>query len=450
MSPIRTIARRELKALVDQPTAYILLVVFTAVNGFLTFRQLELYNVASLRPMLDFLPWLLLFLVPAVTMRALAEDARAGTLEVVLAQPISELELLLGKYVGLVLFLWLALALTLAIPLSLTLGTAPPLGIVVAQYIGAALLILGLAGVGVWASSVTRNQITAFILAVAVMFLLILVGLDPLIVGLPAQLGAIAASLGVLSHFSGINRGVIDLRDAIYFLTLAALFLVFAYFALLSRKLTPQGEALKRLRFGTALLAAVTVVVNLFGRQIGGRIDLTPGRAFTLSRTTRQLMATLPDLVTIKLFTTAALPPEVAFLKRDVDDLLRDYRAAGRGKVKLVFVDPQADTAGLREARSLGIPAVQFNVLGRSELQVKEGYLGIAIRYADGVKTVPFVQQSNDLEYRLTSDIRSLTHADKPAIALGEISDPVSMRGQRSFSGLREQLERTYAVLPIR
>src|SRR5881397_73103 len=173
MSPIRTIARREVKALVDQPTAYILLVAFTAVNGFLTFRQLELYNVASLRPMLDFLPWLLLFLVPAVTMRALAEDARSGTLEVVLAQPINELELLLGKYLGQVLFLWLALALTVTIPLALTLGTAPPLGIVVAQYIGAALLILGLGGVGVWASSATRNQITAFILAVAVMFGLI-------------------------------------------------------------------------------------------------------------------------------------------------------------------------------------------------------------------------------------------------------------------------------------
>ena len=445
-SPIRTIAWRELKALFDQPTAYILLVVFTAVNGFLTFRQLELYNVASLRPMLDFLPWLLLFLVPAVTMRALAEDVRSGTLEVVLAQPISELELLLGKYVGQVLFLWLALALTLTIPLALTLGTAPPFGIVVAQYIGAALLILGLAGVGVWASSVTGNQITAFILAVAVMFVLILVGLDPLIVGLPAQLGAIAASLGVRSHVSGINRGVIDLRDAIYFVSLAALFLVFAYFALLSRKLTPEGEGLKRLRLGTALLAVVTVVVNLFGRNIGGRIDLTPGKAFTLSRATKQLMSGLPDLVTIKLFATAALPPEVAFLKRDVDDLLRDYRAAGRGKVKLVIVDPQADSGALREARSLGIPPVQFNVLGRSELQVKEGYLGIAIRYADGVKTIPFVQQTNDLEYRLTSDIRSLTHPDKPAIALGEVSDPVSIRGQRSFGGLREQLEHTYDV----
>ncbi len=444
-----TIARREVKALFDQPTAYILLVVFTAVNGFLCFRQVDLYGVASLRPMFDFLPWLLLFLVPAVTMRALAEDARLGTLEVVLAQPISELELLLGKYVGQVLFLWLALAITVAIPLGLALGTAPPPGIVVAQYVGAALLILGLGGVGVWASSVTRNQITAFILAVTVTFALILVGLDPLIVGLPPQLGAIAASLGVLSHFSGLGRGVIDLRDAVYFVTLAALFLVFAYVALLSRKLTPQGEALKRLRLGTVLLAATMLVVNLFGRHIGGRIDLTPGNSFTLSRATRQLLRTLPDLVTIKLFASAALPPEVAFLKRDVDDVLSDYRTAGRGKVKLVITDPSADSAALKEARALGIPPVQFNVLGQAELQVKEGYLGLAIRYADGVKTMPFVQQTNDLEYRLTSDIRALTHPEKAVIAFGEISDAAATRGQRSFEGLREGLGNRYDVRPF-
>src|SRR2546422_554739 len=130
-------------------------------------------------------------------------------------------------------------------------------------------LIAGLAAVGVWASSVTRNQITAFIVAAAVIFVLIFVGYDPLVVGLPPRLGAIAASLGVLSHFTGIARGVIDLRDAIYFVTLAALFLVLAYFALLSRKLTPRGEPLKRLRLGTALLAAATVVVNLLRRDIG-------------------------------------------------------------------------------------------------------------------------------------------------------------------------------------
>jgi len=449
MRPVWTIARRELKALFDQPTAYILLVVFTAVNGFLCFRQLDLYGVASLRPMFDFLPWVLLLLVPAVTMRALAEDARSGTLEVVLAQPITELELLLGKYVGQVLFLWLALAITLTIPLGLVLGTAPQLGIVVAQYVGAALLILGLGGVGVWASSATRNQITAFILAVTVMFALILVGLDPLIVGLPASLGAIAASLGVLSHFSSIGRGVIDLRDAVYFVTLAVLFLVFAYFALESRRVTPHGEALRRLRLGTVFLAFATIVVNLFGRHIGGRLDLTPGNSFTLSRATRQLLRTLPDLVTLKLFASAALPPEVAFLKRDVDDLLNDYRAAGRGKVKVVLADPATDSAAMKEARTLGIPPVQFNVLGQAELQVKEGYLGLAIRHADGVKTIPFVQQSNDLEYRLTSDIRALTHPEKTVIAFGEISDAAAARGQRSFEALRERLASRYDVRPF-
>src|SRR5437660_1239049 len=423
--------------------------VVIAVDGFLCFRQLDLYGVASLRPMFDFLPWVLLFLVPAVTMRALAEDARSGTLEVVLAQPISELELLLGKYVGQVLFLWLALGITLTIPLGLALGTGPQVGILIAQYVGAVLLLLGLAGVGVWASSVTRNQITAFILAVTVMFALILVGLDPLVVGLPPQLGAIVASLGVLSHFSSIARGVIDLRDAVYFVSLAVLFLVFAYFALLARKVTPQGEALKRLRLGTALLAVGVIVVNLFGRHIGGRIDLTPGKSFTLSDATRQRRATLPDLVTLKLFASAALPPEVAFLKRDVDDILDDYRAAGRGKLKLVIADPAADSAALREARTLGIPPLQFNVLGQAELQVKEGYLGLAVRYADGVRTMPFLQQTNDLEYRLTSDIRALTHPEKTVIAFGEIGDAASARSQRGFDALRERLGSHYDVRPF-
>jgi ABC-2 type transport system permease protein len=106
--------------------------------------------------MLDLLPWEFLFFVPAVTMRALAEDIRSGQIEVVLAQPLSELELLLGKYLGSVLFLWIALALTLAIPLGLAAGADMPWGTILAQYVGAGLLAAGMAGIGVWASSQTR------------------------------------------------------------------------------------------------------------------------------------------------------------------------------------------------------------------------------------------------------------------------------------------------------
>src|SRR4029077_9740039 len=185
------------------------------------------------------------------------------------------------------------------------------------------------------------------------------------------------------------------------------------YFVLESRKLTAHGESLRRLRLGTVLLAGAVVVINLFGGNIGGRLDLTPGRAYTLSPATRKVLRSLPDLVTIKLFVSSALPSEISFLKRDVDDLLRDYRAASRGKVRLVISAPASDSAASRDARTLGIEPVQFNVVGKGEFQVKQGYLGIAVRYADGVKTIPFVQQTGDLEYRLTSDIRALTRTDR-------------------------------------
>src|SRR4029077_10455360 len=128
------------------------------------------------------------------------------------------------------------------------------------------------------------------ILGVVVMFALVLVGLDPLLVGLPPVLGDIVASLGVLPHFQQIARGLIDLRDAIYFVTLAAVFLALAYLGLVGRKLAPAGAELSRLRFGNALSIAGLVVVNLFGRHIGGRLDLPPGGQYSLSRATKDML----------------------------------------------------------------------------------------------------------------------------------------------------------------
>ncbi len=440
MRRIWTIARREVKALFDQPTGYVLLVVFLGINAFMFFRNAYLTNTASLRPMLDLLPWVFLFFAPAVAMRSLAEDNRSGLLEIVLAQPISEAELVIGKYLGVLLVLLGALATTLFIPIGLELGSDLAWGPVVAQYTGAGLLAAGFAGVGVWASSLSRSQITAFILAVAVMFLLILVGLDPLLVGLPPALGAIAARLGVLAHFQSIGRGVLDLRDVLYFLSLAAVFVTLAWAVVLRRRLSPQGAPVRRLRLGTAMLVAALVILNLAGGRIGGRLDLTPGKAYTLSRATRDIMRSLDDLVTIKVFASAELPSEFALQKRDAADLLRDLRGASGGKVRVIERDPAKDQTAAEDARNLGIVPVQFNVVGQAELQVKEGYFGLVVQHADRHETIPFVQRTDDLEYRLASIIRSLTRTTKPKVALA--TDPQA----GSFGTLRDQLERSYVV----
>lgn len=447
MKAVWTVARRELKAMFDTPTGYVLLVVFIVANSFLFFRQAFLSSTASLRPMLDLLPWLYLFFVPAVAMRSLAEDTRTGLLEVILSQPLTELELLLGKYLGTVLFLGVALLCTLPIPLALAVGADLQWGPIVAQYLGSMLLGAGLAGVGVWASCLTRSQITAFITALAVCFILILVGLNPLIVGLPPQLGAVAARLGVLSHFDNMGRGVIDLRDAVYFVSLAGVFLVLAYAALMGRKLAPAGSARGRLRLGALLLVGTLVVVNLLGSYIGGRLDLTPGRAYTLNKATREIAGGLQDIVTIKVFASKELPSEVALMQRDLDDLLSDLRAAGKGKIRVIERDPADDPALRSEAQSLGIQPVQFNVVGKAELQVKEGYFGLAIQYADGVEQIPFIQHTDDLEYRLASSIRALTRAKKPGI--GIVAAPDYQRQGTGFGVLEDQLKKSYDVRSV-
>lgn len=445
MKAIATIARRELKALFDQPTGYILVVIFLVINNFLYFRQAFLFHNASLRPMLELLPWLFLFFIPAVTMRSLAEDQRSGIIEIVLAQPVTELDYLLGKYLGQVLFVWSALVLTLAIPMTLSLGADLQLGVVFAQYLGSALLAAGLVAVGVWTSSLTRNQITAFILGVAVMFVFVLVGLDPLLLGLPPVLAAAAARLGVLSHFRDITRGVIDLRDVVYFATLISGFLSLAYYALMRRRLSPSGPTHRRLRLGTAVIVSGLVIVNLFGRHIGGRLDLTPGRAYTLSPATRELVRGLDDLVTIKLFVSKELPNEVALLRRDLDDLLRDYQSAGGGKVRLVVEDPSEDADAESEVRALGIPPIQFNVVGESQFSVRDGYMGLAVQYADQTEIIPFVRKTDDLEYRLSSLIHGMVDTSK--VTVGYYVDPseTQLPGS-SYNTFRQQLTQSYAI----
>jgi ABC-type uncharacterized transport system involved in gliding motility auxiliary subunit len=365
-------------------------------------------------------------------------------LEVVLTQPITELEVVIGKFLGCVLFLWIALALTAPIPLALAMGSDFRWGPAVAQYVGAALLATGMTGVGVWASSLARSQITAFIIGVAVMFLLVLVGLDPLLVGLPPALGAIAARLGVLSHFESTGRGVIDLRDVVYFVSLAGVFVLFAYGSILAHKLSRTGAAMRRLRTGVTLAAVIVLVVNLLGGYIGGRLDLTPGGAYTLSRPTKDIVRSLDDIVTIKMFASDALPTDVALMQRELGDVLRDLRSASRGKVRVVHRNPDKDESAASDARNLGIQPVQFNVIGSSELQVKEGFFGLSVQYGSGSEVIPFINRTDDLEFRLVSAIRNLTRPKKPVVGVLAYGQQ-----QQGVNALRSELSRTYEVREI-
>lgn len=446
MRTVLTVARRELRGYFDQPTAYVLIVAFLSVSLFLAFRTMYAMGVASLRPIFDLLPVLFAVFIPAATMRSFAEERRGKTLDWLMAQPVDETQIVLGKFLGDWAFVLVALAGTVPTAIGVLFVSEADAGIVFAQYIGGALLAGQLTAVGIWASSITKNQITAFITAAAVSFTLFLIGLPIVQIGLPPSVGGFFAQLSVLSHFENVARGVVDLRDVLYFVSTAGMFLVLAVTAVGGERLSPRRPERRRLRLGAVVVIGLVVVLNLVGSRIRGRIDLTADDLYTLSDGTRELLGELDDLVQIKLYASSELPPEVQIQLRDVRDLLADMRRASNGRLLVSDVDPERDEAVAAEAAELGIFPVEFNVLRDDNFEVRQGYYGFAVVYADASEVTPVIQRTDDLEFRLASQIYRMTNTDRAGVAFleGFGSTPLNQ-----FVGLRESLADRYDLTSV-
>jgi ABC-2 type transport system permease protein len=424
----------------------VLAVAFLTVSLFLAFRSMYAQGVASLRPIFDLLPILFAVFVPAATMRSLAEERRGRTLDWLMAQPLNELQVVLGKFVGDWIFVLIVLAGTLPTALGVLVASEADPGIVVAQYVGAALLAAQLVAVGLWASSVTRNQITAFIIAAALSFALFLMGHPVVQIGLPPLLSGLVARLSVLSHFQNVARGVVDLRDVLYFASTAGLFLVLAVAAVSRERLSRAGGDYRRLRLGALVTAALVVALNLLGSHVRGRLDLTRGDLYTLAGGTRSLLGGLDDLVQVKLFASSQLPPEVQLQLRDVRDLLSDMARASEGSLVVTEENPDDDEDVAEEAGSYGISPIEFNVLRNDEFQVRRGYYGLAVIYADEHEVMPVIQSTADLEFRLASTIAGMTSTEKRGVAF--VSDFGAM-GPYAIPGLSESLSDRYQLRSV-
>lgn len=440
MRRIWTVARHEVRGYFDQPTAYVLIVAFLGISLFLAFRTMYAMGTASLRPLFDLLPVLFAIFIPAATMRSLAEERRSRTLEWLLAQPVSETEVVVGKFLGDWLFVMLALAGTLPTALGVLLVSDADSGLVAAQFIGAGLLAAQFVAIGLWASGSTRNQITSFIVAAGVSFTLFLIGLPIVQIGLPPVLAGAVARLSVVTHFENVARGVVDLRDVVYFASTTALFLFMALGAVLRDRLSHGRPEWQRLRVGMGVMAVLVVMVNLLGSYLRGRIDLTEGNLYTLDQGTRDLLGDLDDIVQVKLFASAELPPELQLQLRDVRDLLADMRGASNGSLIVEDVNPDADEEAAAEAAALGIYPVEFNVLRDDEFQVRRGYYGLAVVYADRSEVTPVIQRTDDLEFRMASAIYNMTTTERVGIAymqgygtarLGDVPGLMQSMGER-------------------
>ena len=226
MKNIRVIFKRELQGYFATPVAYVFIVIFLVLSGALTFNMGNFYErgQADLVPFFNFHPWLYLFLVPAISMRLWAEERKSGNIELLLTLPITMIQAVIGKFLAAWLFTGIALILTFPLWITVNYLGDPDNGVILAAYIGSLLMAGGFLAIGACISATTKNQVIAFIISVVICFAFLLSGF-PIVLDFfrgwaPQYVVDAIASLSFLTHYTSISKGVIDLRDVIYFATL--------------------------------------------------------------------------------------------------------------------------------------------------------------------------------------------------------------------------------------
>jgi len=229
-----TIFRRELRSYFNSPVAYVVIVVFLAIVGWFFSSNLFLMNVTSMRVVFELIPLVFLFFIPAITMRLLAEEQKTGTLELLTTRPVRDSEIVLGKFLAAWVLVGITLLPTLLYVIALASLGPLDVGPVVSGYLGLLLMAAVYIGIGIFASSLTENQIVAFIISFLIVLALFL--LNKVLIYVPEGLASTFEFLGIDYHFSNIARGVIDSRDLIYFVSLIGFSLLLATVSLERRK----------------------------------------------------------------------------------------------------------------------------------------------------------------------------------------------------------------------
>lgn len=234
MKKLLTITGKEIKAYFGSPVAYIVLAVFLLLTGWLYWGSFFLIGEASMRNFFSLLPLMLTIFAPAVTMRLMAEEHKSGSIELLTTMPLSDWQIIGGKFLAAVILLSIGLAFTLPYSLSIATVGVIDFGPVITGYLGSFCLIMALCGVGLLASTGCSNQISALILALALGFSLYIIG--PLSFFMPEQMASFFNYLCIESHYENFTKGVIDTRDLVYFLSVAALSLYLAVYSLNARR----------------------------------------------------------------------------------------------------------------------------------------------------------------------------------------------------------------------
>ncbi len=423
------IARKELSQFFASPVAYLFLGSFVALALFIFFWVETFFgrNIADIRPMFEWMPILLIFLSAALTMRMWSEERRSGTLEHVLTLPASPWSFVLGKFIACKTLLFIALALTLPLPLSIASFADLDWGPIWSGYLATMMLGCAYLAVGLFVSSRSDSQIVSLMLTVLVCALLYMLGTPMLTDLLSQQAASWLKAMGTGSRFESITRGVLDLRDLYYYVSIVVVFLTLNRYGLEHTRWANNAPRAhhRRWRLFTLLLVANALLANLWLAPLTKlRVDVTEGQIYSISDATRGYLKQLQEPLLIRGYFSAKTHPYLAPLEPQLRDLLKEYEVEGEGRIKVEFIDPVANAEMEEEAGTrYGIHPMPLQVADRYQASLVNAYFHVLIKYGEEFKVLSFqdlleVKSLSDaeLDIRLRNPEYDITRAIKQVL----------------------------------
>jgi ABC-2 type transport system permease protein len=427
MNHVWSITRKELRAYFLSPIAFIFLGTFLFVT-LLTFLWVTPFfsrNIADIRPLFLWLPRLLIFLAAAMTMRLWSEEQKLGTMELLFTLPVDKWKLVAGKFLAAEILVAVALALTLHVPIAVSMMGDLDWGPVIGGYVAALFVAAAYIAIGLSISAITDNQIIALILTCLTCGLFYLIGTEELTAYLPQRGAEILEAIGTGSRFESIRRGVIDIRDVVYYGSLTFAFLVLNVL-ILAAKGWSEGNNTRARRMNATMYAGL-VIVNLLALNLwlsgvtAVRVDLTERGEYSISKVTKDLTRNLPEPLLIRGYFSEKTHPILAPMVPRIRDIIEEYGIVSNGKVRTELIDPRADEELEKEAnQAYGIKSYPFQIQDRHDMGVVNSYFSILIKYGDQFEVLSFtdlieVQSSGvgNFEVKLRNPEYDITRAIK-------------------------------------
>ncbi len=429
LSSIFRVATKEITLFFASPVAYLFLATFAAVTLFVFFWGEAFFsrNIVDVRPLFEWMPVLLIFLASTLTMRLWSEERRTGTLEHVLTQPTPLWHFVVGKFLGCLMLLLVALLMTLPLPVTVAVLGDLDWGPVWAGYLATFFLGAAYLSIGLFVSARSDNQIVSLISATVLCSLFYLLGTPTITDFFGTQVGEWLRLLSTGSRFDAITRGVIDLRDLYYYVTIVVVFLILNAFVLEKERWAKHAPTKRHRtwRVVTLLLLANVVAANIWLGQLHTlRIDTTAGNQYSISEATRGYLTQLREPLLIRGYFSQKTHPLLAPLAPQLRDLIREYEIAGQGRVRAEFIDPLTSPELEEEAnQKYGISPVPFQVADRYQASIVSSYFNVLVQYGDEHQVLGFqdlievqARSESDLDVQLRNPEHDLTRAIKKVL----------------------------------